>query len=146
MFRNIRKDDCDLLFKWVNDSEVREMAFSTNAVLYEEHKKWFYNKLNSNLTHIFIACVDDKPIGQIRIDIEDNEGIIGYSIDKNYRGQGYGSKVLKKIITVVKDTDINISKLVGKVKHKNVKSCRAFERAGYKSIEREDFIEYYFEI
>ena len=41
MLRNIREDDCDLLFKWVNDSEVREMAFNTNAVLYEDHKNGF---------------------------------------------------------------------------------------------------------
>lgn len=146
MLRNIREDDCDLLFKWVNDSEVREMAFNTNAVLYEDHKKWFYNKLNSKLTHIFIACVDGKPIGQIRIDLENDEGIICYSIDSNFRGQGYGSKVLKEIIKIVTDSDINVSKLIGKVKHNNIKSCKAFENAGYKRIERKDYIEYYMEI
>ena len=39
------------------------------------------------MTHIFIACVDGKPIGQIRIDLENDEGIISYSIDSNFRGQ-----------------------------------------------------------
>lgn len=144
--RPIKEEDCDLLFEWLNDSEVRQMSFNTDPVLYDEHKEWFSKMLCSSLTHIFIICVDEKPVGQIRIYIEKNEGIISFSIDKNYRGCGYGSKALRKIIDVVKKLGIKADKLIGKVKYENMFSRKAFHKAGYKSEERQEYIEFYKEI
>lgn len=146
ILRPVKESDCDLLFEWVNDGEVRQRSFKTDSVLYDDHKKWFNKKLCSNLNYIFIICVDEKLVGQIRIDIENNEGIIDYSVDKNYRGQGYGSKALEKIICVIKEQEIKVDKLIGKVKFDNLKSRKAFERAGYKSVDRQDYIEYYQEL
>ena len=72
----IQSQDCDLLFKWVNDPEVRENAFNTSPISYEEHVKWFKNKIDSKTSFIYIARVGNSPIGQIRIDIEFDQGII----------------------------------------------------------------------
>lgn len=141
--RPIKEEDCDLLFEWLNDREVRQMSFSTEPVSYEEHINWFSKKLCSSLTNAFIICFDEKPVGQIRIHIEKNDGIISYSIDKNYRGHGYGSETLKKIIDEIKEREIKVDKLIGKVKNGNICSRKAFQKAGYKSVERQDYIEFY---
>ena len=146
ILRNANEGDCDLLFEWVNDSEVRQMSFNSNTIAYDEHKNWFYNKLCSSLIHMFIICVDEKPVGQIRIVIENNEGIISFSIANDYRGQGYGSRALQHIINKVKEKELKIDKLVGKVKYGNMQSQKAFERAGYKSVDRQDHIEYYIDV
>lgn len=39
--RKMEPADKDLLFKWVNNAEVRKSAFRTDAISYEEHKRWF---------------------------------------------------------------------------------------------------------
>lgn len=143
ILRAIREEDCDLLFEWVNDREVRQAAFNSDTILYEDHRKWFYNKLGSSLTHIFIICVGENPVGQIRIDMESNEGIISYSIAKVYRGHGYGARALEKLVDEVKARGIKIERLIGKVKNNNIRSCRAFEKAGFIGVKRKDYIEYY---
>lgn len=141
--RPIKEEDCDLLFEWLNDREVRQMSFDTKPVLYDEHKKWFSKVLYSTLAHIFIICVDEKPVGQIRINIEKSDGIISFSIDKNYRGRGYGSEALRRIIDIVKEQKIKVNRMVGKVKYSNMYSRKAFHNADYKSLERQDYIEFY---
>lgn len=135
--------DCDLLYKWANDETVRENAFNTNYIIYEDHKKWFQNKLNSDTTLLFICCLNQEPIGQIRLDMENGNGIIDYSIDKKYRGKGYGTCILKEILKVLTKNNIRIDKVIGRVKYQNRPSQKAFTKAGYNCNFEANYIEYY---
>lgn len=135
--RSANYEDCTLLFKWANDSQVRKNAFSTNNIDLESHIKWYENKMNDENTRIFIVLKDNVEVGQIRVDISDNKGFIDYSIDKNYRGQGIGTQILKLIKFEI--TKVN---LIGYVKKENIASMKAFEKAGYEKIKHDDFIEY----
>lgn len=130
-------EDCMLLFKWANDSQVRENAFSPNDIDLESHIKWYENKMNDENTRIFIVLKDNDEVGQIRVDISDNKGFIDYSIDKNYRGQGIGTEILQLIKLEI--TKVN---LIGYVKKENIASMKAFEKAGYEKIEHDDFMEF----
>ncbi|WP_427338100.1 GNAT family N-acetyltransferase [Caloranaerobacter sp. DY30410] len=143
----VKEEHCDLLFKWVNDETVRKNSFNTNEIDYEQHKKWFENKIKSSNTFIYICYIDKKiPIGQIRVDMEDGIGFIDYSIDKKYRGQGYGTKLLKEIVNKFKNEVRNIRRLVGKVKIENIPSQKAFAKAGYRHEKKNDYIEYYIDL
>ena len=33
--------DCDVLFNWANDDEVRKNSFNQNKILYGDHIVWF---------------------------------------------------------------------------------------------------------
>lgn len=135
--------DCDRYYQWVNDDEVIRNSFENNGICYEEHILWFENKLNDISTSLFVA-IDTKgiPVGQIRIYFEDNSGLISFSIDKMYRGLGYGSKMIelieKKIQNEMKDTNT----LIGRVKYDNKASCHIFEKNGYKRTNKKSFVEY----
>ena len=37
-FKKANKNHCELLYKWVNDKDVRKNSFSTNFIEYEKHK------------------------------------------------------------------------------------------------------------
>ncbi|MBS4537825.1 GNAT family N-acetyltransferase [Clostridium sp. D2Q-11] len=139
----VNKRHCELLYEWANDELVREHAFNTEQIDYGEHKKWFENKINSPNTYIYIAYIEEIAIGQIRIDIEDDIGFIDYSIDKEYRGKGYGTTILKKIVEKFVTKDKVVKMLVGKVKIKNTASQKAFKNSGYTRNTKNDTIEYY---
>lgn len=141
--RPVKEEDCDLLFNWANDELVRKNSFNTNIITYERHKKWFYDKLNSQQSIIYICCNRKEPIGQIRVDIADSVGIITYSIAREYRGKGYGTQLLIKIVDSIKDSNIKVDKLIGRVKYDNISSQKAFQKAGYNSMKKEEYIEYY---
>ncbi|MBB6215732.1 spore coat polysaccharide biosynthesis protein SpsF [Anaerosolibacter carboniphilus] len=134
---------CDLLFKWTNDIEVRNNSFRTDFVEYEEHKKWFYGKLNSGQCLLYICYHGEEAIGQVRIDLEEHIGVINYSVAKEYRGKGYGTNILKEVIEIIRSEKTNIKKLIGRVKHSNISSQKAFEKAAYDFVKAEEYIEYY---
>lgn len=141
--RDAKEEDIDLLYEWVNDLSVRKNSFQQNYISYQEHKKWFNKKINSSNSYIFIYQKNSIPIGQIRIDINNNVGIIDFSIDNNYRGNGYGTRLLKQVIEKINNKRINIKKVTAEVKYSNKASQRAFEKAGYYSIKKAEFIMYY---
>lgn len=141
-FKAVDEQDGDRLFNWANDNIVRKNSFSSEEISYETHKKWFLKNISSESVKIFIVIEDDEEIGQIRVDIRDDMGTIGYSVDKNFRGKGYGTKILIELVEFISELDIGIKLLSGKVKYSNLASQRAFEKAGYSREDLEDCIEY----
>ena len=133
------KNDCDLLYKWTNDKEVRNNSFNTNTVTYEEHIKWFMNKLNDKNTLIYIFENKQEPMGVMRLERIDRKSLlINFSIASNYRGQGYASQLLEIIKIQFDDYT-----LVGEVKKDNIGSIKAFQKAGYFMKEELEYLVFY---
>lgn len=141
-FRRISALDCDILYKWANDDLVRKNAFNSEKIEYNIHKKWFYNKLNSNSSYIYIILLNRMPVGQIRIDIENTYGVISYSIDSKYRDKGIGTKAMKLISNRIKKDCTVLKELVGRVKIENISSQRVFEKAGFSKENPSEYFEY----
>lgn len=141
-FKLIDEQDCDMLFTWANDKAVRENSFNSEEINYENHREWFLNKLKSEYVKIFIALENDRAIGQIRIDIKEDVGTIGYSVAKEFRGKGYGTKILIELSFFINKLDLKANTLLGRVKYSNLASQRAFEKAGYSRENLEEYIEY----
>lgn len=132
-------EDAHILFEWRNDDEVRKRSFNSNKVSYEEHLKWFMNKLYSSNTKIYIVKDNKTPIGVIRLDDKGkNNKIISFSIDKEHRNKGHASKLLKLIKVEFKEYN-----LIGKVKYNNMGSIKAFQNAQYFMEEKADYLEFY---
>ena len=127
-------DDTELLFKWVNEPMVRQNSFSTAAITIEEHRAWYRNALAGDNVKIFVLMKDEKPIGQIRLTYRDQVWEIDYSVDANYRGNGYGNKLLELVEQELYDE----TELVGEVKSGNVASQKVFERQGYRRTARSE--------
>jgi len=143
--RKVTRDDMDLLFQWANDPVVRANAFSTEQIPYENHQKWFTARMKDPDTAMYLYLQDDVPVGQIRLDIADKEAEIDYSIAPEYRGKGYGKKMLLHLETVVRESLPHIAVLLGKVKLENQSSRHAFLKAGFQetpSMEEMNYILY----
>lgn len=125
------KDDMLLLYHWANDEDVRNHSFSSNFIEIEAHKAWFYNKLNSPQCDIFIYYMDTVPVGQIRLEYKENSACISYSIDKKYRGQGHGKKILELAEKKVLEERREIAYFYGEVKSDNIASRKVFDKLGY---------------
>ena len=101
-FRHAQKKDIKLLFKWANDYSVRKISLKANKISFLEHKKWFDKKLNNHQCKIFIFYTKQNFIGQVRLDRMKKRNLITYSVDKKYRGKGYGKEILKKTLNLIK--------------------------------------------
>lgn len=98
ILREANEDDVKLLFNWVNENEVRANSISQKLISWEDHLKWFNEKINSPVTKIFILVYNTNPVGQIRIDKKDSRLEIDYSIDKVFRGKGFGKKIVSLLL------------------------------------------------
>jgi RimJ/RimL family protein N-acetyltransferase len=134
--------DCNLLFNWANDDEVRKNSFNQNKILYEDHVRWFNKVMSSSKYMIFILFSGSIPLGQVRIEIENGTAVISYSIDRKYRGKHLAFKMLTLLENEVINGRANISKLVGYVKLDNNISQKVFQNLNYNEILHEDFYEY----
>jgi UDP-2,4-diacetamido-2,4,6-trideoxy-beta-L-altropyranose hydrolase len=129
------KSDCELLWKWANEPEVRSVSFSPAHISWEHHVEWFNQKITDPGCTMYIALNErNRPVGQVRFEIEANEAVISVSLDRNFRGRGYGSALIG---TACRElfTSSNINSINAYVKPGNELSIRAFRKAGFADLE-----------
>jgi len=130
-FRQVREDDCRLIWKWANDPETRSVSFSTDPISWEHHVRWFAEKLKDP-EHVFFILLnlDDEPIGQVRYAVNGKEAAISMSISPKFRGWGYGSQGIRMTDAEL-FTHVDVDVIRAYIKPENLKSVKAFTRAGF---------------
>lgn len=137
--------DIDLLFSWANDKELRKNSFSTNPITYEEHRTWFEKKYWQKDSQVYIFCEGRQEKGMLRLDFNENEVEISYSIAPGERRKGYGEKLIllaeeeichqfRKIGMGCKANTGDACKtafIKAQVKKENLASNRIFAKLGY---------------
>ena len=129
--RQISEEDCKLIWTWANDPEVRAVSFSSEAIPYEDHVTWFESKLNDPSCYFYIAeDISNEPVGQVRYEREGNEAEISISLDRKFRGKGYGPSLLR--FASQKFFEISdVEAIHAYIKEGNETSIAAFEKAGF---------------
>lgn len=125
-------EDMKDVFDLSNDALVRANSFNQEKIQWDYHQKWFKNKINDeSCSYYLIKDFENHLISQVRFDkINAGEGDLSISVSPQFRGKGYGAKVLKavseKIISEPCTKRINAY-----VKNENAASKIIFEKAGY---------------
>lgn len=124
-------EDCDLLWRWVNEPAVRAASFNQHPIPWTDHVRWFNSRLASPDTAIYIVLDEQgTPIGQVRFEIGD-EGTaqVGVSIAGERRGRGFGAAALQSgIRAFAMRSSVAVE---ARIRPDNEASLRAFERAGF---------------
>lgn len=134
--RKANINDLDIYFHWANDTEVRENAIQTLPILYENHSKWFEKRIKSPKSLLYYFELNKQPLGQVRFDYEEGGAFIDYSLDRKFRGKGFGYLILKKSIEAL-HTEEGIWKstpLLAKVKQENKASELIFRKLNFRQI------------
>jgi len=123
---NANEDDAELFYKWANDSLVRHNSLNEDLIVWKEHLSWYSNKIKNN-SKIYILVIDKTPLGQIRFDFIDSYWLIDYSIDCNFRGRGYGKKIIELGIKNFNKGD----EIRACVRKRNIASIKIFNALGF---------------
>lgn len=135
VLRKAVEGDIELLFQWANEKEVRKNSFQSDSIDWDTHYKWFQKLLQASDREIYIYCKDEEAIGQIRLEFKETCAEIHYSIDKKYRGQGHGERMLMLVEERIKKEQNEIKYIDAEVKKNNIASRKKFEQLGYESFE-----------
>jgi RimJ/RimL family protein N-acetyltransferase len=84
--RKATMDDVEITFQWANHPQTREFAFQKEFISFDSHAEWFKGKLADNTCIFKLFIKGDTPIGSIRFDVKDGEGLISYlTFKKSHR-------------------------------------------------------------
>lgn len=107
--------DADKMLEWKNYPETRQFAIlSHEEIKREDHLKW----LEKNIIWFQVIENQGKSIGAVRL----FGGEVSIWIDREYWGLGIATKVLNWI---------SVTGLYARIVNGNVKSFRAFVKAGF---------------
>ena len=100
------------------------------SITIETHSRWFQTKLSNCKCTLYLILVENRPVGQVRFDVEENFARIDYSIAKQFRGRKIGKTLLKEAIS--KYWSRNKIKLLGEVMPHNIASEKIFKSLGFR--------------
>lgn len=132
--REVRMDDMELLFAWLNDYELRINGAPYRPVSWPEHVNWVTQRLTKGAETFFIIALNDQAIGTVNLS---ESGPVhrgaDFSIrigDEKYRGKGYGTEALQQLINHCWK-DLNLHRLSLTVFSDNYQAIRSYEKAGF---------------
>ncbi|HEX3049196.1 MAG TPA: GNAT family N-acetyltransferase, partial [Aggregatilineaceae bacterium] len=129
--RPAQESDCRMIWEWANDPGTRANSFSSDPIPWETHVRWFENQLRDATKMLLIASQGERgAIGQVRFAIDAPEATISVAVDSQWRGQGYGSKLIFRASQRVFQTT-SVQLIYAYIKTDNPASRRAFAQAGY---------------
>lgn len=129
--RRVREDDARLVWEWANDPVTRAASFSSEPIPWSAHVRWFESKLkNENCLFFLVTTEDGLPLGQVRYDRDGGEAVVSVSLGESFRGQGYGSAIIRLACNKMMATE-GINLIHAFVKRDNESSRRAFIKAGF---------------
>lgn len=132
------QSDLMTVFHWANDPELRKQSYHQEPIALKDHTEWFTKKINDPTSVLYIFEYKNMPLGQVRFDLRD-ETIISYSMDKMFRGRGWGLQLLKSAMKTFEKTYRLKTKIIGYVKHDNVSSNTIFKNLGFVRVETNDY-------
>ncbi len=132
IIRKAKIKDTRSIYKLSNEKLIRESSFDTNRIKFNQHKKWFINKLEDNSCLFLIAEYKKNLIGQIRFNIDSKTAIISIGIAKDYRGLGIGKVIFLKTLKYLRASRANIEIIKAYIKAVNIASIKFFEKCGFR--------------
>jgi UDP-2,4-diacetamido-2,4,6-trideoxy-beta-L-altropyranose hydrolase len=130
-FRQATKDDILLIWEWANDLGVRESAFNSNLIKWDDHQTWFNHIISDSNARIFIVTdSNNAPVGQLRMEGTGQTSIIDISIDRKMRGKRLSVNILKTGLRFLFENP-KWMKAEAWIKKYNEASISAFRGAGF---------------
>lgn len=131
VLREAAAADCENLFLWRNDPEVRRHSLDSRPLEFTAHQKWFSKVLESADRPLLIGASGGDDVGVIRFDVEGREAVVSVYLRPGCIGHGYGAMLIDAGSRWVREHCAGVKCLVAEIKPENIASIRAFEAAGY---------------
>lgn len=141
--RKVSNSDSKIIWHWRNEPKVRKYFFNSAPVSWNEHQKWFIDRLKDPLSKIYIATYRKKKIGVIRFQIQKSVANVSVNLNPKYLGKGLGQLTIKQGTKKFFTALSNKTSIVANIKKGNIASQKAFKKAGYNLIKRKkNFVVY----
>jgi len=129
--RRSLESDCQTIWQWANDPEVRAVSFRREPIPWDQHVNWFRSKLTDPRAFFYVATNHTgQAIGQVRYQCDETRAVLSLNLAPGFRGKGFGKKMLL-LATEELFQGSSVTGIDAYVKPANHSSLRLFESAGF---------------
>jgi UDP-2,4-diacetamido-2,4,6-trideoxy-beta-L-altropyranose hydrolase len=123
--------DAQAIFNWRNHRLVRNHSGNTQEINWEEHRKWFEQRLSDTSGPILIGEVNSQPVGVVRFDIANQEAKVSIYLVPESGIRGWGGCLLEQAENWLRQHYPEVVKLHAQVLTNNEPSKKLFDRLNY---------------
>jgi RimJ/RimL family protein N-acetyltransferase len=132
MLRDATMEDYEFLLELRNDHTVIATCFNASKVSGSRHLEWLKETLSDPNCRLLIVTVENKDIGQIRINIANGKAELSISLISSERGKGYGKAAIQKAILYINKSP-KVKAIIARIKPENRASLQMFNNAGLRT-------------
>lgn len=122
--------DADLLLALRNDADAVRYSTTGRPVEPAAHRRFVRRIVDDAGRRTWVGMIDDRPVGQVRVDVRGGVGTVAYAVAREHRGQGLGRALLATLHDELR-ADQQVTRLLAIVHPGNEPSRRALLAAGY---------------
>uniref|UniRef100_UPI0040481361 UDP-2,4-diacetamido-2,4, 6-trideoxy-beta-L-altropyranose hydrolase n=1 Tax=Polynucleobacter sp. TaxID=2029855 RepID=UPI0040481361 len=130
------KTDCKSIYKWRNEKDTRKFSNSKDEITFDTHVRWFNSVLEDESRALLIAEIDKLPVGVLRYDRKDREVTISIYLVPMTSSNGIGTSIINQGTVWLADNWPDVNTILAEIEANNLKSMRAFEKAGFVGLHR----------
>ena len=134
--RRANDSDCEMIWHWRNDPEVRSVALNQEPLAWTTLTDWFYHTQEDPNHQVWIVeNAINQPIGEVSFEIDDrnDQASINMLLDQTNRSRGTGALLIKLALEQLFAT-INVTQVVAQMRSGNIASEKSFRAAGFEPI------------
>ena len=130
--RRAQAGDCRILWEWANERAVRQASFESAAIPWEQHSRWFEQKLGDPASTVLMFEEDGStPAGTVRFQATTSgDAEISVTVGPEFRGQGLAPYFLDRAVERVFELS-SLERIHAYIRVENPASAKSFEPAGF---------------
>jgi RimJ/RimL family protein N-acetyltransferase len=129
--------ECRFIYDIAMDPSVRQMSTRPDAFSFEDHERWFAERLSDPETLFLTGADGPDLVGYVRYHRDRRAAEVSIAVAPRHRGRGYGTELLRLGDPLAFET-LGIDSITALVLPKNVASQRTFTHAGYREAGSEE--------
>ena len=131
VLREAMSSDCDKVYQWRNNHEIRGSSISADTIPYRAHRTWFESCLLDANKALLIAELDGTPHGVLRYDFVDEVAIVSLYAVPGTAKQGIGSAILSEGEKWLRSNRPGVERIRAVILEANNSSKALFEKCGF---------------
>ena len=128
--------DCEMIWRWRNDPEVRSVALNQEPLTWTTLTDWFYHaQADPSQQAWIIENAIGHPIGEFSFEIDgrNDQASINMLLDQTNRSRGTGAMLIKLAVEQLLATT-NVTQVVAQMRSGNIASEKSFHAAGFEPV------------
>ncbi len=129
--RRATLDDCDSVWRWRNDSTVRQYSNDPGVIELSEHRRWYAAALQNRSRVLLIGENAEGAVGVLRYDVTGHSATISVYLVPGRQGRGLGPELIRLGEAWLRDHRPEVREIRAEIDARNAASVRAFAKAGF---------------